>query len=36
MADYLPKHSEADFEEWREQLAWTAEKYRLFDRHERV
>jgi hypothetical protein len=34
--DYLPKCSEADFQEWRDQEAWTAEKYRRFDRHERV
>ena len=26
----------ADFEEWREQRAWTAEKYRRFDRGERM
>jgi hypothetical protein len=32
--DYLPKRSEADFQEWRDQEAWTAEKYRRFDRHE--
>ena len=34
--EYLPKRSEADFEEWRDQEAWTAEKYRRFDRHERM
>jgi hypothetical protein len=34
--DYLPKCSEADFEAWRHQEAWTAEKYRRFDRHERM
>jgi hypothetical protein len=34
--DFLPKRSEADFEEWRDQGAWTAEKYRRFDRHERI
>jgi hypothetical protein len=34
--EYLPKRSEADFEAWRHQEAWTAEKYRRFDRHERM
>jgi hypothetical protein len=34
--DYLPKRTEADFKEWRDQEAWTAEKYRRFDRHERM
>jgi hypothetical protein len=34
--DYLPKRCEADFQEWRDQEAWTAEKYRRFDRHERM
>ena len=33
--DYLPRRSEADFQEWRDQDAWTAEKYRRFDRGER-
>jgi len=33
---YLPKCSEADYPQWRAQEAWTAEKYRRFDRHERV
>jgi hypothetical protein len=31
--DYLPNRSEADFEEWRDQEAWTAEKYRRFDQN---
>jgi hypothetical protein len=35
-SDYLPKRTEADFQEWRDQEAWTAEKYRRFDRHERI
>jgi hypothetical protein len=34
--DFLPKRSEADFQAWRDQEAWTAEKYRRFDRHERM
>ena len=34
--DFLPKRSEADFKAWRDQEAWTAEKYRRFDRHERM
>jgi hypothetical protein len=33
---YLPKCDAAGFEEWRHQEAWTAEKYRRFDRHERM
>src|SRR5450432_2522165 len=28
---YLPKCTEADFQEWRDQEAWTAEKYGRFD-----
>jgi hypothetical protein len=27
---------ESDFQEWRDQEAWTAEKYRRFDRPERM
>jgi hypothetical protein len=34
--DFLPRRSEADFVAWRDQAAWTAEKYRRFDRHERM
>jgi hypothetical protein len=34
--DYLPNLSDADFQAWRDQEAWTAEKYRRFDRHERM
>jgi hypothetical protein len=30
------RRSEADFQAWREQQAWTAEKYRRFDRGERM
>ena len=33
---YLPKRSEADFQAWRDQRDWTAEKYRRFDRGERM
>lgn len=35
-AVYLPKRTEADFEEWRNQRDFTAEKYRRFDRGERM
>ena len=31
---YLPKRSEADFQAWRDQRDWTAEKYRRRDRGE--
>jgi hypothetical protein len=34
--EYLPKCTEADFQAWRDEEAWTAEKYRRFDRHERM
>jgi hypothetical protein len=34
--DYLPKRSEADFQAWRDQQAWTAAKYARFDRGERM
>jgi hypothetical protein len=33
---FLAKRTQADFEAWREQRAWTAEKYRRFDRGERM
>jgi hypothetical protein len=33
---FLSKRAEADFQAWRDQLAWTAEKYRRFDRGERM
>ena len=33
---FLAKRTQADFEEWREQRAWTAEKYRRFNRGERM
>jgi hypothetical protein len=34
---FLSKRTEADFQVWREQRDWTAEeKYRRFDRHERM
>jgi hypothetical protein len=34
--EHLPKRSEADFQAWCDHEAWTAEKYRRFDRHERL
>jgi hypothetical protein len=33
---FLSKRTEADFHAWRDQQAWTAEKYRRFDRGERM
>jgi hypothetical protein len=33
---FLARRTEADFQAWREQQAWTAEKYRRFDRGERM
>ncbi|MCC8968191.1 hypothetical protein H8A95_39280 [Bradyrhizobium sp. Pear76] len=33
---FLKKRTEADFEAWRHHQAWTAEKYRRFDRGERM
>jgi hypothetical protein len=33
---FLANRTEADFEEWRDQQTWTAEKYRRFDRGERM
>jgi hypothetical protein len=35
-AVFLANRSEADFQVWRDQQAWTAEKYRRFDRGERM
>jgi hypothetical protein len=35
-AAFLPNRSVADFQAWRDQQAWTAEKYRRFDRGERM
>ena len=35
-AVFLSKRASADFQAWREQQAWTAEKYRRFDRGERM
>jgi hypothetical protein len=32
----LPTLSEANFQEWRDQRDWTAEKYRRFDRGEHM
>jgi hypothetical protein len=32
----LAARTEADFQAWRDQEAWTAEKYRRFDRGERM
>jgi hypothetical protein len=34
--DYLPKRNASDFQKWRDQRSWTAEKYRRFDRGERM
>jgi len=34
--EFLPKHTEADFQECRDHQAWTAEKNRRFDRGERM
>ena len=33
---FLANRTEADFQEWRDQEAWTAEKYRRSDRGERM
>jgi hypothetical protein len=33
---FLAKRTEADFQTWREQQAWTEEKYRRFNRGERM
>ena len=33
---FLSKRTEADFQAWRRQLDWTAEKYRRLDRGERM
>jgi hypothetical protein len=33
---FLSKRTEADFQAWRDQRDWTAEKYRRFDRGERM
>jgi hypothetical protein len=33
---FLSKRSATDFKKWRDQRAWTAEKYRRFDRGERM
>jgi hypothetical protein len=35
-AVFLSKRTEADFQKWRDQEAWTSEKYRRFDRGERI
>jgi hypothetical protein len=34
--DYLPKCSEADFRAWRDQRDWTARKYSMWERGERM
>lgn len=34
--EYLPRRSDADFKAWRNQQAWTAKKYRRFERSERM
>jgi hypothetical protein len=33
---FLSNRTEADFQAWRRQRDWTAEKYRRFDRGERM
>jgi hypothetical protein len=33
---FLARRTEADFQAWRDQQVWTAEKYRRFDRGERM
>ena len=33
---FLSKRTEADFQTWRDQRDWTAEKYRRFDHGERM
>jgi Ni/Co efflux regulator RcnB len=33
---FLSNRTEADFDAWRDQEAWTREKYRRFDRGERM
>jgi hypothetical protein len=33
---FLSKRTEADFQAWRDQRDWTTDKYRRFDRHERM
>jgi hypothetical protein len=33
---FLANRTEADFQAWRDQREWTAEKYRRFDRGERM
>jgi hypothetical protein len=33
---FLSKRTEADFQEWSHQRDWTAEKYRRFDRGQRI
>ena len=33
---FLSKRNEVDFQAWRDQRDWTAEKYRRFDRGERM
>jgi hypothetical protein len=33
---FLAERTEADFQAWRDQEAWTREKYRRFDRGERM
>ncbi len=34
--EYLPLRKPADFQEWLDQEAWTREKYRRFDRGDRM
>jgi hypothetical protein len=34
--EYLPSRTPSDFQAWRDQEVWTTEKYRRFDRGERM
>jgi hypothetical protein len=34
--NYLPRRTEADFQAWRDQQAWSWRKYLRFDRGERM
>ena len=34
--EYLPRRSEADFQSWRDQEAWTERKYAMWERGERL
>jgi hypothetical protein len=34
--DYLPKRTEADFQAWRDQRDWTARKYAMWERGDKL